>query len=253
MGQKVHPRGFRLGYLFDTDSVWFDGQKPSYAKSVKLDEVIRRYFADKHKNAMISNVRIFRKSGDKLHIHLYVGRTGIILGKSGQNIEQIRKDLLVLTGVPHIHIQVAAVENADLDATLVAYGVGEQLKRRMAHRRVLKQVIQKAMRAGALGVKVMISGRLGGAEIARTEWLKEGSIPLHTFRANIAYASVEALTVYGIIGIKVWVYSKTPLPYAFNAAPLQAGAAQAQQPGGGRPAPRRPAGAGGADKRRRAS
>jgi small subunit ribosomal protein S3 len=205
VGQKVHPRGQRLGIIEDFQSSWYVKSSLDYARLVKEDEVIRRYIKTTLKAAAISAVHIHRKS-EKVVVSIISGRTGVVIGRGAQNLDTLRGELSKLVTTKDIRIEVLEVDKVDADAELVAQSIAQQLERRVAFRRAIRQAIQKALRANALGIKVMVSGRLGGADIARTEWSKEGRIPLHTFKAGIQYAHAEAMTVFGIIGVKVWVY-----------------------------------------------
>ncbi len=210
MGQKVHPRSVRLGIISGWDSNWFaDGQE--YGKNVKEDYLIRKFLAKKLKTAAVSRVEIDRKA-QKLIIRIITGRPGMVVGRGGQGLDQLRKELSAQTGRKDIQLDVVEVARIDAEAQLVAESIAQQLEKRVAFRRAMKQAIQRASRSGVKGIKVMVSGRLGGAEIARTEWAKEGRIPLHTFRADIDYGFAEALTVFGIIGVKVWIFKGEVLP-----------------------------------------
>lgn len=206
MGQKVHPRGLRLGVIEDWQSSWYVKSRKDFAKFVHEDEMIRRFILKRLKNASVSSVIIQRKS-EKIVISIVTGRSGVVIGRSGQNLDALRTDLLKEIASKDVRLEVLEVDKIDADAALVAQSIAQQLERRVAFRRATKQAIQKAMRANAKGIKVMVSGRLAGADIARTEWAKEGRIPLHTFKAGIQYAHAEASTVFGIIGVKVWIYS----------------------------------------------
>jgi small subunit ribosomal protein S3 len=205
MGQKVHPKSVRLGVIYPNwDSNWI-ADKRQYKVHVKEDFLIRRTLKDRLRSAALSKVEIDRKA-QKLIIRLISGRPGVVVGRGGQGLDAIRKELQALTGRKEIQLDVLEVARIDMDSQLVAESIAQQLEKRAAYRRTMKQAIQRAMRSGAKGIKVMVSGRLGGAEIARTEWAKEGRIPLHTFRADIDYGFAEAKTVFGIIGVKVWVF-----------------------------------------------
>ncbi len=210
MGQKVHPKGLRLGIVQAWESNWIAFDK-DYAKNVKEDYDIRAYLKKKLKNAFISRIEVDRKAS-KLIIRIITGRPGMIVGRGGQGLEQLRKELTRLTQRKDIQLDVMEVARVDADAQLVAEAIAFQLEKRVAFRRAMKQAILRTMRSGAKGIKVMIAGRLGGAEIARTEWAKEGRIPLHTFRANIDYGYAQAFTLFGIIGVKVWIFKGEVLP-----------------------------------------
>ncbi len=210
MGQKVHPRSLRLGIIYGWDSNWF-GSPKEYAKNVKEDQQIRKFVTTKLKACAISRIEIDRKA-QKLIIRIVTGRPGMVVGRGGQGLDQIKKKLSIMTGNKDIQLDVIEVARIDMEAQLVAESIAQQLEKRVAFRRCMKQAIQRTMRAGAKGIKIMISGRLGGAEIARSEWAKEGRIPLHTFRADIDYGFYEAITVFGIIGVKVWIFKGEVLP-----------------------------------------
>jgi small subunit ribosomal protein S3 len=205
MGQKVHPTGFRLGVIYRSfRSNWISDSK-GYAVAVKEDYILRTFLKKKLKAASLSRIEIDRKA-QKLIVRLITGRPGMIVGRGGQGLEQIRNDIAQLTGRKDIQLDVLEVAKVDAEAQLVAEAVAQQLEKRATYRRVMKQTIQRTMRSGVLGIKIMISGRLGGAEIARSEWAKEGRIPLHTLRADIDYGFTQAVTVFGIIGVKIWIF-----------------------------------------------
>ena len=203
MGQKVNPTGIRLGIVRKHNSVWYADSK-NYAKILITDLRARAYIESRLKNASVSRV-VIERLAQTARIIVHTARPGIVIGKKGEDVDRLRKDLTLRMGVP-VQINIEEVRKPDLDAKLLAQGVAQQLERRIMFRRAMKRVVQSAMRAGAEGVKVQVSGRLGGAEIARTEWYREGRVPLHTLRADIDYATFEALTTYGIIGVKVWVF-----------------------------------------------
>ena len=211
MGQKVHPNGFRLGIIRDWDAKWFaTGTK--YAASLVSDQKVRAYLRSKLVNAAVSRVELVRPGGN-LIVTIYTGRPGIVIGKKGEDIERLRKGLMSLTGGP-VQISVEEIRKPELDATLVAENICQQLEKRMMFRRAMKRAVQNSMRLGALGVKVMVAGRLNGAEIARSEWHREGRVPLHTLRADVDYGFSEAYTTYGVIGVKVWIFKGEILPPA---------------------------------------
>ena len=223
MGQKVHPNGFRLGVIRDWDAKWFaTGTK--YAASLVSDQQVRAYLRSKLANAAVSRIELVRPGGN-LIVTIYTGRPGIVIGKKGEDIERLRKGLMSLTGVP-VQISVEEIRKPELDATLVAENICQQLEKRMMFRRAMKRAVQNSMRLGAQGVKVMVAGRLNGAEIARSEWHREGRVPLHTLRADVDYGFSEAHTTYGVIGVKVWIFKGEILPPAeiaqSVAAPLDA-------------------------------
>ena len=203
MGQKVHPTGIRLGIVKQHTSVWYaDGR--TYADYLNTDLKVRQYIQDKLKSASVSRVDIQRPA-QTARITIHTARPGIVIGKKGEDVDRLRREITTMMGVP-VHINIEEVRKPELDARLVAQNIAGQLERRVMFRRAMKRAVQNAMRLGAGGIKVQLSGRLGGAEIARTEWYREGRVPLHTLRADIDYATYEAMTTYGIIGVKVWVF-----------------------------------------------
>ena len=203
MGQKVHPTGIRLGVVKDHNSVWYADSK-TYAKNLINDLEVREYILKKLDAASVSRVKIERPA-QTARITIFTARPGIVIGKKGEEVDGLRKDLSAKMGVP-VHINIEEIRKPDVDARLVAQNVAQQLERRVMFRRAMKRVVQNAMRQGAQGIKVQVGGRLGGAEIARTEWYREGRVPLHTLRADIDYATYEAHTTYGVIGVKVWIF-----------------------------------------------
>ena len=203
MGQKVHPTGIRLGVVKDHNSVWYADSK-TYAQNLINDLEVREYILKKLDAASVSRVEIERPA-QTARITIFTARPGIVIGKKGEDVDGLRKDLSAKMGVP-VHINIEEIRKPDVDARLVAQNVAQQLERRVMFRRAMKRVVQNAMRQGAEGIKVQVSGRLGGAEIARTEWYREGRVPLHTLRADIDYATYEAHTTYGVIGVKVWIF-----------------------------------------------
>ena len=203
MGQKVHPTGIRLGVVKDHNSVWYADSK-TYAKNLINDLEVREYILKKLDAASVSRVKIERPA-QTARITIFTARPGIVSGKKGEDVDGLRKDLSAKMGVP-VHINIEEIRKPDVDARLVAQNVAQQLERRVMFRRAMKRVVQNAMRQGAQGIKVQVGGRLGGAEIARTEWYREGRVPLHTLRADIDYATYEAHTTYGVIGVKVWIF-----------------------------------------------
>ena len=212
MGQKTHPKGFRLGVIQTWDSQWYAPAK-YYADLVFEDRLIRDYIKRKLYNAGISRIEILRKA-QLIQVNIYSVRPGIVVGKGGQGLETLRNQIFNLISRKDIVVQINVIEvaKADLDSQLVSEAVAQQLERRVAFRKAMKQAMQRSMRAGAKGIKVMVSGRLGGNDIARTEWLREGAIPLHTLRADIDYGTAIAKTVFGIIGVKVWIYKGELMP-----------------------------------------
>jgi len=203
MGQKVHPTGIRLGVVKDHNSVWYADSK-NYAQNLINDLQVREYILKKLDAASVSRVKIERPA-QTARITIFTARPGIVIGKKGEDVDGLRKELSEKMGVP-VHINIEEIRKPDVDARLVAQNVAQQLERRVMFRRAMKRVVQNAMRQGAEGIKVQVSGRLGGAEIARTEWYREGRVPLHTLRADIDYATYEAHTTYGVIGVKVWIF-----------------------------------------------
>jgi small subunit ribosomal protein S3 len=203
MGQKVNPVGIRLGIVKDHTSIWYADSK-NYPKQLINDLETRAFIEKKLENASVSRV-VIERPAQTARITIHTARPGIVIGKKGEDVDSLRKTLTEKMGVP-VHINIEEIRKPDLDAKLVAQNVAQQLERRVMFRRAMKRVVQNAMRQGAEGVKVQIGGRLGGAEIARTEWYREGRVPLHTLRADIDYATYEAVTTYGILGVKVWIF-----------------------------------------------
>ena len=206
MGQKIHPNGFRVGITRDWESTWYaDYGKGEYAALVHEDLQIRNSVYSMYPDAGISKVEIERDPNE-VSVSIHTARPGIVIGRGGQRVDELRKNLETLTGSRRARLNVKEVRQAELDAYLVARNVADQLERRIAFRRAIRQAITRTMQAGAEGIKITCSGRLAGADIARAEKAMEGRVPLHTLRADIDYAEAEALTTYGIIGIKVWIY-----------------------------------------------
>ena len=206
MGQKVHPVGIRLGISKDWSSKWYSNSA-QFPKNVNSDFIIRQELNAKLKDAAISRIEIERSS-ENVTIKIFSARPGIVIGKKGEGIETLRKDLAKLLGttINNILLNINEIKKPELDAKLVASSITQQLERRVMYRRAMKRAVTNTMRLGAEGIKVKISGRLNGAEIARTEWYQEGRVPLHTLKADIDYGLAEALTTYGIIGVKVWIF-----------------------------------------------
>ena len=204
MGQKVNPNGLRIGIIKDWNSKWY-ADKKDIAKFIKEDEVVRTFIKKKYYQSAISSIKIERSEG-KIVIFIYTGRPGTLIGKQGAGIEQMKAEVQKLVGDKFVVINIMEVKNPDMDAQLVAEYIAAQLEKRIAFRRAMRSAMQRATRAGAKGIKTCVSGRLDGAEIARNEHYHEGSIPLHTLRADIDYGFAEARTTFGIIGVKVWVY-----------------------------------------------
>lgn len=206
MGQKVNPIGIRLGITRDWSSKWY-ADKRTFPGHVETDFVVREYLKKKLAEASVSRIHIERPA-KKAHITVHTARPGVVIGKKGEDIEKLRTDVSRLLKMPlaDVRINVAEIRKPELDAQLVAESLAQQLERRVMFRRAMKRSVQNTMRAGAEGIKVKVGGRLNGAEIARSEWYREGRVPLHTFRAEIDYGFAEAKTTYGIIGVKVWVF-----------------------------------------------
>jgi small subunit ribosomal protein S3 len=204
MGQKVNPVGMRLGITREANSKWY-AEKQNYADYLNADLKVRDFIAQRLAQAAVSRVEIKRPTKNDALITINAARPGAIIGKKGSDVDDLREDIRKLMGVP-VHINIVEVKKPELDAKLVAMSVAQQLERRVMFRRAMKRAVQNALRAGAEGIKITVSGRLGGAEIARTEWYREGRVPLHTFRADIDYATGTAHTTYGVIGVKVWIF-----------------------------------------------
>lgn len=203
MGQKVNPRGFRTGIYREWDARWF-APLSQYGKNIIEDIKVRELLNKKLKHAEISSIEI-EKAGDSMRVILHSGRPGIVIGKQGKEIDDLRNFLAKKLGKSSVEVSVQEVKKPELDAQLVAQSIASQLERRMSYRRVMKRSATASMRAKAKGIRINIAGRLNGAEIARTEWVRLGSIPLHTLRSDVDYGFAEALTTYGIIGVKVWI------------------------------------------------
>lgn len=203
MGQKVNPIGIRLKINRTWDSVWF-AKKQKYGTYLIEDFKIRKYINNTIKNSGVSKIQIERPS-KKCVVTIFTSRPGFVIGKKGSDIEKIKQNISKITP-DEVSVNIKEIRKPELDSFLVAENIAQQLEKRVAYRRAMKRAMSSALRLGAKGIKVTVSGRLGGNEIARTEWLREGSIPLHTLRADVDYAEAEALTTYGIIGIKVWIY-----------------------------------------------
>ncbi|MEY4193670.1 MAG: hypothetical protein RLZZ226_38 [Pseudomonadota bacterium] len=203
MGQKVHPTGIRLGYIKDWTSRWYASSK-DYPVFLHKDLKIREFLKKKLGHASISRIQINRPANNA-HITLHTARPGLVIGKKGEDIDALRKEISAMMGVP-VQVNVEEIRKPELDAQLVAEGVAQQLEKRIMFRRAMKRAVTNTLRLGAEGIKITVSGRLNGAEIARTEWYREGRVPLHTFRADIDYGFAEAKTTYGVIGVKVWIF-----------------------------------------------
>jgi len=209
LGRKIHPTGFRLGIIKDWDARWYAEGK-EYATLLHEDLAIRRLIQEKMGRAGISRIEIERFP-KQVSIVIHTAKPGIIIGRRGAMVKQLRRDLEELTG-KHIRVDVSEIEQPDMDAYLVAENIAIQLEHRISHSRAMKRAVRQAIRLGAKGIKISCKGRLSGAEMARGEWVREGRVPLHTLRADIDYGQAEALTTYGRIGIKVWIYKGEVLP-----------------------------------------
>ena len=203
MGQKVHPTGIRLGITKDHNSVWYAG-KDKYADNLLADIAVRSLIEKRLEKASVSKV-VIERPAQNAKVTIHTARPGIVIGKKGEDVEKLRNEVTKMMGVP-VHINIEEIRKPELDAKLVAESVASQLERRVMFRRAMKRAVQNAMRLGAKGIKIQVSGRLGGAEIARSEWYREGRVPLHTLRADIDYATAEANTTYGVIGVKTWIF-----------------------------------------------
>ena len=208
MGQKVHPYGIRLKITTDWNSIWY--RESDYAQVLQDDLKARKYLRDKFKSAGVSRIRIERPAKNA-EITIYSARPGIIIGKKGGGIEALRKEMSKILNIP-VHINIQEIRKPEIDAALVAENVAQQLEHRVMFRRAMKRAVANALRSGAKGIKICVGGRLGGTEIARSEWYREGRVPLHTFRANVDYGTAIAKTTYGIIGVKVWIFKGEILP-----------------------------------------
>lgn len=210
MGQKVSPVGLRIGVIRDWESRWYADKE--FGTLLMEDVKIREYLKSKLKDSAVSHIDIER-AANRVNVTIHTAKPGMVIGKGGSEVEVIRNHIAKLSG-KKVHINIAEIKNPELDAILVAESIAQQLERRIGFRRAMKQAIQRTMRAGAKGIKTVVSGRLGGAEIARSEGYSEGTVPLHTLRADIDYGTAEAHTTYGRIGVKVWIYRGEVLPAA---------------------------------------
>jgi len=219
MGQKIHPTGFRLGYTKEHQSCWYAGSK-RYPELLQEDRRIREYIHKNLSSAGLSQIRIERKA-DQIDLEIHTARPGVVVGRGGSGIDALRNGLqgVLSGGQRQIRINVVEVARVDADAALIAEYIAQQLERRVSFRRVVRQALQRAERAEVKGIKIQVGGRLNGAEIARTEWTREGRVPLHTLRADIDYSYRTASTIYGILGIKVWVFKGEIIPGADEAPP----------------------------------
>ena len=203
MGQKVHPTGIRLGIVKDWTSKWYADSK-DYADLLNTDLEVRGFLKRKLAQASVSRIQIDRPAKNA-HITIHTARPGVVIGKKGEDIDRLRKQVSAMMGIP-VHISIEEIRKPELDAQLVAESIAQQLEKRIMFRRAMKRSVQNSMRLGAGGIKVNIAGRLNGAEIARSEWYREGRVPLHTLRADIDYGFSEARTTYGVLGVKVWIF-----------------------------------------------
>ena len=211
MGQKINPYGFRLGITTDWKSRWFSER--NYKEYLTEDWKIRAYIMESLPDAAISRIEVERKRGETLKVDIHTARPGIVIGRKGAKADELRSGLTKLTGNLKVQLNIVEIKSPELDAALIAQGVADQLVCRIAFRRAMKRAVQNAQKAGALGIRVQCSGRLGGAEMSRTEWYREGRVPLHTLRADIDYGFREARTASGRVGVKVWIYRGDILPY----------------------------------------
>jgi len=234
MGQKVNPLGIRLGITRDWTSRWYAGKR-QFPVQVHTDFQVRQFLRKRLAEASVSRIQIER-AAKKVNITIQTARPGIVIGKKGEDIEKLRQETAKLLGmaVADVRLNIAEIRKPELDSQLVADSIAQQIEKRVMFRRAMKRAVMSTMRSGALGVKVRVSGRLNGAEIARTEWYREGRIPLHTFRADIDYGLSEAHTTYGVIGVKVWIFKGE----VFDTAELEAqpAAEGGEQPAAGAPA-----------------
>ena len=239
MGQKIHPTGFRLAVSRNWASRWYAGNK-DFAGMLNEDIKVREFLKKRLKNASVGRVLIERPAKNA-RITIFSARPGVVIGKKGEDIEKLKAELHKMLGVP-VHVNIEEIRKPETDAQLIADSITQQLEKRIMFRRAMKRAMQNAMRLGALGIKIMSAGRLNGAEIARTEWYREGRVPLHTLRADVEYGTSEAQTTYGIIGVKVWVYKGDTLGRTDAPAAAEKDAAPAPEREDRRP--RRPGGPG---------
>lgn len=219
MGQKVNPVGLRIGIIRDWESKWYAGK--DYGDLLLEDVEIRKYLKNKLKDSSVSHIEIER-AANRVNVTIHTAKPGMVIGKGGTEVENIRAHIAKISG-KKVHINIAEIKNPELDAILVAESIAQQLERRVSFRRAMKQALQRSTRAGAQGIKTLVSGRLGGAEIARSEGYSEGTVPLHTLRADIDYGTAEAHTTYGRLGVKVWIYRGEVLPTAKKKAAPEGG------------------------------
>jgi small subunit ribosomal protein S3 len=227
MGQKIHPEGFRVGYIHDWKATWFNERE--YADYLLEDLAIRDHIEGKLSHAGLSEIKITKQRGE-IEVDIHTARPGIVIGKSGSEVDALRRDLHRITGKP-VKVNIREIKRPELDAKLVAQSIAEQLQNRVAFRRAMKRALTSAMRSGAKGVKVQVSGRLGGAEMARTEGYSDGRVPLHTLRADIDYGFTEARTTTGRIGVKCWINNGEVMPEGYRSAAEEAEEAAGPRPG----------------------
>ncbi|MBP2002639.1 small subunit ribosomal protein S3 [Paenibacillus shirakamiensis] len=220
MGQKVNPVGLRVGIIRDWESKWYAGK--DFGDLLMEDVKIREHLKGKLKESAVSRIEIER-AANRVNVTIHTAKPGMVIGKGGSEVENLRNDITTIAGGKKVHINISEIKHPELDAILVAESIAQQLERRVSFRRALKQAIQRTMRSGAKGIKTAVSGRLGGAEIARSEGYSEGTVPLHTLRADIDYGTAEAHTTYGRIGVKVWIYRGEVLPTAKKQASQEGG------------------------------
>ncbi|MBA9087343.1 small subunit ribosomal protein S3 [Fontibacillus solani] len=220
MGQKVNPVGLRVGIIRDWESKWYAGK--DFGDLLLEDVKIREHLKNKLKDSAVSRIEIER-AANRVNVTIHTAKPGMVIGKGGSEVENLRNEITKIAGGKKVHINISEIKHPDLDAILVAESIAQQLERRVSFRRALKQAIQRTMRSGAKGIKTAVSGRLGGAEIARSEGYSEGTVPLHTLRADIDYGTAEAHTTYGRIGVKVWIYRGEVLPTAKKQQAAQEG------------------------------
>lgn len=216
MGQKVHPIGIRLGIVKDWTSTWYASSK-DYADMLNTDLEVRDYLRKRLSQASVSRIQIDRPANNA-HITIHTARPGLVIGKKGEDIDALRSEVSKRMNIP-VHISIEEIRKPELDAQLVAEGIAQQLERRIMFRRAMKRAVQNSMRLGAQGIRVNVGGRLNGAEIARSEWYREGRVPLHTLRADIDYGFAEANTTYGVLGVKVWIFKGEIYADALNQEP----------------------------------
>ncbi|WP_438348974.1 30S ribosomal protein S3 [Paenibacillus sp. FA6] len=220
MGQKVNPIGLRVGIIRDWESKWFAGK--DFGTLLVEDFKIRDYVKAKLKDSAVSHIEIER-AANRVNVTIHTAKPGMVIGKGGAEVEVLRSQITKIADGKKVHINISEIKHPELDAILVAESIAQQLERRVSFRRALKQAMQRTMRSGAKGIKTQVSGRLGGAEIARSEGYSEGTVPLHTLRADIDYGTAEAATTFGLIGVKVWIYRGEVLPTAKKQAAQEGG------------------------------